>query len=351
MIRRIAALVVLALLIGCRHPGPIVAPHAVDAPVVWVDTADGAQIALQRHATPGGPPIVLCHGISSNHHFWDLAPGRSLALDLQARGYDVWNLDLRGHGFAERLQSGRRQRGPWTIDDYGRHDLPAAFAHIQEVTGAERLAYVGHSMGGMVLALYLAGEPAPPLSSAVVVASPLDFTDPDRVTRLMLGNTWLARLLPSLDTPTGAALLAGYDDHAPLRLNRMLYNPENISDKADRRLLMRRVASPLYRGEARQFALSTHDGAFRAMDGTVVADALGEVTVPMLFFAGRADRVANPDRVRVYYEAVGSEEKALVIASVANGFAGDYGHLDFAAGDDAPVDIFARIAAWVTRWR
>ena len=181
MIGRIAAFVALALSSGCHHPGPIVAPHAADAPVVWVDTEDGAQIALQRHVTPGGPPIVLCHGISSNHHFWDLAPDRSLALDLHARGYDVWNLDLRGHGFAERLRSGKRQRGRWTIDDYGRHDLPAAFAHVLDATGAERLAFVGHSMGGMVLALYLTEAPDPPLSSAVVVASPLDFTEPDRL--------------------------------------------------------------------------------------------------------------------------------------------------------------------------
>src|SRR5690606_25540642 len=127
---------------ACPHPGPVPAPHAIDAPIVWLDTADGAQIALQRHATPGGPPIVLCHGISSNHHFWDLAPERSLALYLHERGFDVWNLDLRGHGFAERRRSGKRQRGRWTVDDYALHDLPAAFAHVLAETGHEALSYV-----------------------------------------------------------------------------------------------------------------------------------------------------------------------------------------------------------------
>ena len=46
-------------------------------------TADGGWIGLHHHATPGGPPVVLCHGISSNHRFWDLEPGRSLAAHLQ----------------------------------------------------------------------------------------------------------------------------------------------------------------------------------------------------------------------------------------------------------------------------
>ena len=80
-----------------------------------VPTADGAEIVLEHHATAGGPPVVLCHGISSNHFFWDLEPGRSLALYLQERGYDVWNMDLRGHGSAEVDGAGKKQRPGWTV--------------------------------------------------------------------------------------------------------------------------------------------------------------------------------------------------------------------------------------------
>ena len=67
----------------------------------------------------------------------------------------------------------------------------------------------------------------------------------------------------------------------------------------------------------------------------------------MLFFAGRADHIAPPDSVRAYYDAVGSEDKTLVIASRSNGMHGDYGHLDLGLGDDAAVDIFPRIRAFL----
>src|SRR5687767_5683513 len=73
-----------------------------DPEIHRVATDDGADIVLEHLPTIGGPAVVLVHGISSNHLFWDLEPQRSLAQHLQRQGYDVWNLDLRGHGTAFR---------------------------------------------------------------------------------------------------------------------------------------------------------------------------------------------------------------------------------------------------------
>lgn len=322
--------------------------HAAEAPV-WVDTADGAQVTLQRHPTPGGPPVVLVHGISSNHHFWDLEPGRSLARYLQEQGFDVWNMDLRGHGFAVRDEDGKRQRAGWTVDDYGLHDLPAAFSHVREQTGAEEIGFVGHSMGGIVLAVYLAAHAQPPLSAAVVVGSPLDFRDPDLLTGTLLKGGALFGWLPFLPSPFGARLLAGLGTKVPFGYEGVLYNPDNVAPEVAERML-RRVVSPLSRGEVRQFAAARHDGELRSVDGaTVYRHALSEVDVPMLFLAGRADRIANTDRVFSYYRAVGSTEKAFVVASTANGFAHDYGHLDYGCGDHAEEEVYPRVADWLRR--
>lgn len=319
--------------------------------VVWVDTADGAWIAMEHHPNEGGPPVVLVHGISSNHRFWDLEDGRSLADALQARGYDVWNLDLRGHGHALRDPDGNRQRPGWTVDDYGTADLPAAFAYVREATGAERLHYVGHSMGGIVLAVYLATTPDPPIASAVAVGSPLDFRDPDPVTRTLLHQSWLGTVTGFTPTPAGARLLAGMGEKAPLAADEWLFNPDNIAPDARKRML-RAVVSPLSRGEVKQFGRTRRDGELRSMDGgTVYREALAEATVPMLFVAGRADRVATTDRVFAFYEAVGSPDKELVIASEANGFSADYGHLDLGVGDRAAEEVFPRIGDWLDRWR
>jgi polyhydroxyalkanoate synthase len=320
---------------------------AVTPSTVHVPTADGAEVALSHYDNPGKPAVVLCHGISSNHRFWDLEPSRSLALSLWEAGFDVWNLDLRGHGDAERFASGKRQHAGWTIDDYGEEDLPAAFAYVREHAGVEQVGYVGHSMGGMVLAVYLASHPDPGVSAAVAVGSPLDFLDADRAVGTLLGLAPLAAIAPFVPSDKGGRLLGWLDRRAPLRAQDFLYNPENINAEA-RRLMLREVVSPLSSGEIRQFGRLRQDGVFRSDDGSKRYDELlGDVHVPMLFIAGRADRVVNPDHVYDFYEAVGSPDKEFVVASVANGFHGDYGHLDLGDGDWAAVDVYPRIIAWL----
>jgi pimeloyl-ACP methyl ester carboxylesterase len=320
---------------------------APPAELVWVEVGDGHHLALHHKPNPGRPPVVLCHGISSNHRFWDLEPGRSLADALWDAGFDVWNMDLRGHGDAERHPDGARQKGGWTVDDYGRVDLPAAFARVTAATGAERVSYVGHSMGGMVLAVYLATHPEPAVARAVVVGSPLDFRDPDPVVEALFGAAPVGEALGRVPTPAGARVVAVTGRDTLLKFDEIVHNPANIDRKAEARML-REVVSPLYRGEIEQFSLVRLDGEFHSADGAIVyRQALRDVDVPMLFVAGRADRVVSPDRVWSYYEAVGSDEKSFVMASVANGMHGDYGHLDLGCGDHAKDDIFPLIVGWL----
>lgn len=316
------------------------------AELVWVDVGGGHEAALHHTARAGAPPVVLCHGISSNHRFWDLEPGRSLVEDLWEQGFDVWNLDLRGHGDAVRDEQGRRQAPDWSVDDYGTGDLPAVFDLVLQRTGASELSYVGHSMGGMVLAIYLATHPDPPLSAAVVVGSPLDFRDPDDLLALALRVAGPAKGLRFVPTPAGARVLAVTRRDTVGRFDELLHNPENLDRRAEARMF-RSVVSPLSRGEMRQFALAS-DGEFRSADGAVVwRERLDGVDVPMLFVAGRADRVANPDRVWSYYDAVGSDDKAFVVLSRANGFHGDYGHLDLGVGDHAAEDLYPLVTTWL----
>ena len=326
--------------------------HVISAEAHWIESnARGHEIAVTRHARPGAPPVVLIHGISSNHHFWDLQPGRSLAAALWEAGYDVWNADLRGHGLAEKDHRGRKPKGAWTVDDYGSEDLPALFAHVLAATEATELHYVGHSMGGMVLAVFLAQNPGQQIvASAVVVASPLGFRDPEPTVDIMLraASSPIGHLFPRLPTPFGSRVLASFD-RDPLHLDALLLNPENYDVEA-RRATLRSVVSPLYRGEALQFATAASDGEFRSSDGAVIyRQALAHVAIPMLFFAGRADRIVNPDRVRGYYEAVGSSDKEFIMASRTNGFGGDYGHLDFGVADTAAQDVFPRVIGFLDR--
>ena len=302
---------------------------------------------MLHHSVGAGPPVVLAHGVSSNARFWDVQPGASLVEYLVDAGYDVWNLDLRGHGHALKLSSGKRQRPDWDIDDYGQVDLPVAFAHIQAVTGVERVHFVGHSMGGMVLAVYLASEGDDALASAVMVGSPLDLRDPDLVVRLLTGGGKIATVFGRIPTPMGAKSLALFKRELPLQFDAMLHNPENV-DRAVETVMLRSVVSPMTRGEIRQLSEMAHDAEFRSADGVLAwRHNLSDVQTPMLFLAGRADRVVSPERVLAYHDAVGTTDKAFVVLSKANGFSGDYGHLDPCCSREVEQEVFPLIEMWL----
>ncbi len=345
-------LVLLALVgfAGCfEEDPPTVAAHCQGTEQHTVATSDGAELVLHRHGVQGGVPVVIVHGISSNHHCWDLAEGRSLGAFLAAQGIDAWLLDLRGHGDSQKKVGGGRLWSGWTVDDYGRQDLPAAIDYVRTATSRARVGLVGHSLGGMVAAIYASSHPGgdDSLLALVAVASPMDFSDPDP---LLTTSLWAARLygpfLPVIPSPL-AARIQGALPGRLTPVDDLLFN--DLSEPM-RGLMYQRVVSPLVGGELRQFGQILRTGSFTASDGGVdYPGILDRIKTPTLVIAGRADRVAPPDRVLAYFKGVGAEEKRFVIAGRAFGFAADYGHLDLTLGDHAEKEIFPLIAQWVNR--
>ena len=64
-------------------------------------------------------PVLLVHGFGQNRYAWHL-PARSLVNHLARAGYDVFNLDLRGHGRSRHFGA----RAVRHVDDYITEDLP-----------------------------------------------------------------------------------------------------------------------------------------------------------------------------------------------------------------------------------
>ena len=76
----------------------------------------GRPLASSTRNLPHGrraPPVLLVHGFGQNRYAWHL-PSRSFANHLARAGFDVFNLDLRGHG-RSRLSAAGARRG---VDDY-----------------------------------------------------------------------------------------------------------------------------------------------------------------------------------------------------------------------------------------
>lgn len=309
----------------------------------WLEAtaADGHPVVLARFRAQGprraAEPVVLCHGLGANRFNLDLDDDVSLARHLARRGFEVYVLELRGRGRS--VRAGLRGLVPTHgFDCYVRHDLPAALDAVRARHGAERVHWVGHSMGGLVLYALLARDPDAPVRSAVTVGSPVCMRLP-WVLRLGL------RVLAALRLPLCwgrvaflAAPVTGWVAHPPIGL---LVNPRNVRP-ARLRAACANLVADLSAGEVDHFARMARD-RFGSRDGACdYAAGLAGARTPVLVVAGSADRLAPPDAVRAGFERLGGEAGGHRYR-VHDG----YGHGDLVIGDAAPAVVFPEVAAWL----
>lgn len=314
--------------------------------VHYAETSDGWRLAVTRYRPerPGAAePVLLVPGVAANRLHLDLADDISLARHLRAAGYDTWIVELRGRGLSTRPRLFNKYRYDWSFDEYVEKDLPAAVATVLRATGAERLHLVGVSLGGMI-AYALLSDPrvAEKVRSAVTIAAPATFQFQGRYlfawplrNLRWLRHQFLMRLL---------APLAGYWHPRPIRL---MHHPENMSGAIMRRFLVNAAAN-FARNELLQFGDWIGKNQFRSIDHRRdYRKEMERIETPILLVAGSKDLLAPPPSVKDAYEAIGSTDKKLVIASRGQSFEAHYGHLDLVLGTSSPKEIHPLVRDWI----
>jgi polyhydroxyalkanoate synthase subunit PhaC len=304
----------------------------------------GSQVPLamvrKRAATANATraPVLLVHGFGQNRYAWHL-PARSFANHLALAGFDVYNLDLRGHGRSRHFGA-RRCR---SVEEYVEEDLPAAVEEIQRVSGARGVWVVGHSLGGLV-----AYASAPALGSAVAgvvsIGSPYHFTR---------GSLTLGALSYFF---RGLAL-------APLPNAQLPLAPVGVT----MRVLRRFAESPLYplplrgwhAGSCEAHVLEQHLSL--AFDRVALAETVemfdwggqrrfggresdfGErfekMDLPLLVIAGEKDDLAPPASVRPGFARSRARDKTYRALPL--------GHIDLLVGRDAPWMTWSAVEKWL----
>ncbi|CAG9761996.1 unnamed protein product [Ceutorhynchus assimilis] len=130
-----------------------------------VTTEDNYILSLHRiphgrnnTGTKNKPVVLLVHCLACSSMDWIWpGPNKALALLLADLGYDVWLANNRGNSYS----MGHKTLIPknasyWDFSFYekGYYDIPASIDHILNVTGVEKITYIGHSQGattGIVL--------------------------------------------------------------------------------------------------------------------------------------------------------------------------------------------------------
>ncbi|HJK96698.1 MAG TPA: alpha/beta hydrolase [Polyangiaceae bacterium LLY-WYZ-14_1] len=289
--------------------------------------------------------VLLVHGFGQNRYTWH-SSRRSFSAFLAARGWDVFNLDLRGQGRSRRFGATRAD----VLDDHVREDLPACAEEAARLSGHERMFFIGHSMGGLI-SYGAAATLRPRVRGICTIGSPYRF------------GVGVSPILFFLATLAGAIRVTGVFDGNPavplrllgraLRTQRRLWDTkglplpirgwvpgtieaevleEYLNRAFDRTSLA--LAFDILRS-GRQSALRSHDGQ---IDYGLAFETLDR---PLLVIAGSEDHLAPPDSVKPAYERSRSADKAYRVFP--------FGHLDLLVAREASSTVWATIASWLDR--
>ena len=363
-------------------PGGIVEGVAPDATgarskPVPVQTADGWTLVAHHYPPAGGQvrpgtmPVILCHGLTYNATFWDLDPNASLARYLADRGFDVWVTDLRGSGMSQkwvwkleeapemliggavrRLSMGRLaptgyatadpKAANWTLDHHIAYDVPALVSLVRRETGAPEVAWIGHSMGGIVAICHLEAYQNPGIGRLITVGSQVTMPN---------GQLALQFLREMLET-RGEMLLGQIKGEEILTATRtsvhnMFFNQRNVAPEISEALGTWAVDVPSV-GVLQQYMVMARTGELLdARKGYNYARNLGNITVPILITCGADDQFAPPGVQRYIHDRVGSEDKTLLTFGVQDGYAADAGHNDALVGLNSQAQTYPILERWL----
>ncbi|XP_078359982.1 lipase member K-like [Oculina patagonica] len=137
-----------------------------------VTTEDGFILAMQRIPRGRGEKensvpkevVFLQHGILADATNWVMdTPTKSLAYILADSGFDVWLGNIRGNDYSRRhvkYDPDQCKFWNWSWQEMAHYDLPAMINYALQVTGQEKLFYVGHSQGTLIAFNGFADNPA-----------------------------------------------------------------------------------------------------------------------------------------------------------------------------------------------
>ena len=237
-------------------------------------TPSGSSIYYQRWWPAGDPPraaLVVVHGFGEHSELY-----RHLAEFFVERGYEVFALDLRGHGrsagargFIRKWEEYREDVN--TLMEFARLTLPSAPVFL-----------IGHSMGGLIAIEYALHYPER-LAGLVAMGPALGDIG---VSRLLLRlSRLLSRVWPRFGLDTGL---------------------DSANMSRDPKVVERLDSDPMAHGRG------------TARLGTEVVDTIawvrqraGDLKVPVLLQHGEDDKVALPDGTRWFFNRVVHPDKEL----------------------------------------
>ncbi len=292
-----------------------------------------------RSQLPGGaqrsPPVVLIHGFAQNRYSWHTQT-RSMSAWLAERGWDVWNLELRGHGRSR--EGGPTQQFSDYVEDILRvqsllpepgfwvgHSLGACVAYA----GAAAASGAGSPRGVVGIGgVYRFGRSGPllPALCRLTHRVPKRSSFGRIQVHTRLTGRVLSRLFPLMDSAAYWAPMSGWwpgSVERELAAERMSHGFDWIPVKI------------------------WEEMATWAATDSVPWDAAWRTTnVPVFVVLGDKDSMQYPDDGRAAYDRSGSEDRTLRVFNDWDD-GQHFGHLDLVLGCHAPDHVWPAVETWM----
>lgn len=280
------------------------------------NSPDGTvELALTRLGTHEsgavrGEPVVLLHGSFSNRRFWYSPKGLGLGPYLARAGFDVWIAEMRGHGLSPRNRAYRHNR----VADYAHYDLPAIADFVREQNGRVP-HWIGHSLGGVILAAALGGRYLDEMqaASAALFGSQLSRVYwPLKLPPVEWGGRLLLKRLAAL---SGPGLKRGPEDE-----------PIGIALETLR-----------WHGLFGKFGERGNDWWA----------GLAEVQIPVLAVGADGDHQDPAWACRTLLEQFGSPRREFLCLGRKSGFSDDFGHIEMLVSKPAQLEVWPLTEYWL----
>jgi alpha-beta hydrolase superfamily lysophospholipase len=267
-------------------------------------SADGTKLRATVWEVDSPAACVLwVHGFAEYRTRYD-----PFARYLNGMKYTFASVDLRGHGDSE------GKRGfIYSFDEY-LADLSSLVDWSKGISAP--LVLGAHSMGGLVLARYLErGEFSRPVEAAMFSAPFMGLGMPVPAWKQKLGN-FMSKILPGLSLPSGL-------------------DPSLISTDSE--------VVQAYANDPRIFKIATARWFTEVMKAQELAIAeAGRIRLPVLFCQGLSDQVVSIAAGRMFFEALGSEDRTY------QGFEGLY-HEILNEVKPAREQVYAAFGNWLKK--
>jgi pimeloyl-ACP methyl ester carboxylesterase len=281
-----------------------------------LDKDPSVQIALSHIGIYGQPskgkqPLVLVHGSFTNRGFWLSSQGIGFARYLVEAGFDVWLMEMRGHGLSPRNLEYKDN----CLEKYANSDVPSVNKFVIEKTGLKPI-WLGHSLGGVLI-------------STAIAAGTLPEND---VAGIVLLGTQIVRRRWYLQIPFVTSMgQIWFSFKHEMDGRKLKVGPENEPAGIAKEYLRWMGLFGRWRFRNSKASLLT---GWKGMD------------TPVFAMVGKEDKSDPAKYCHRFYDLCGAENKQFKLLSKEEGYSRDFGHVDMIVSKDAAKEVWPELASW-----